>query len=221
VHAETLESTIKKDDFLYGKAFSDTKPMAEDPQKVAQRRLSQSTVAPGIVLGLDIKGEDVIRPKKRKAEIEDEGPSSSKKAKKEKKDKREKKEKEKEKKSGDEQKVKIAKKVRKTKQAEDDANENLERRKSVMDSGETSTVDSTDPVAHDLRKKTKRKKQEETGVTGDSGDIVKKKKNSKKLKNKGSAEASADTTGSSEAGSGKEKQKSKRSKRASTTASEG
>ena len=46
-----MASTIEKDDPLFGKAFSDTKPMTEDPKEVAQRRSSFSTVGRK-VLGL-------------------------------------------------------------------------------------------------------------------------------------------------------------------------
>jgi len=221
VHAETLESTIKKDDFLYGKAFSDTKPMAEDPQKVAQRRLSRSTVAPGIVLGLDTIGENMVRSKKRKAEVDEGGENIAKKAKKEKKDRKEKKEKKTRKEEKD-------KKVRKNKQVENsdqplgEPNKNIEMQMSVLDSENVATtVQNTDALAPGLEKSKKKKKEKDVPEVDSNEEVndKQKKKRKKSKDNAGFGETFAGIAESGELGAPKDKMKSKKSKKASKEAS--
>lgn len=192
--------------------------MAEDPQKVAQRRLSQSTVAPGVILGLDTMEAQVARPKKRKAEVEGDDESSSKKAKKEKKDQRDKKNR----KVKKDKKEKKEKKVRKDTQVEDDdvtsdPNKNGEMRESILDSGiDTSEV-------HNIQEPSKTKKRKkDKAMSYDCGEEVKKKKKSKKSKDKlDSGEASANTVEVGESADRRDKKNSKKSKKTSTIAAEG
>lgn len=75
-----MESTIKKDDPIFGIAYSDTKPMKDDPLQLARRRTS--FVEDGAVLG--VSGIEEV--KKDKKEKNDKKEKKSKKDKKRKRD---------------------------------------------------------------------------------------------------------------------------------------